>query len=207
MKQGEKETSYVVANRLRAVDVEKFLEVFNSLARPALEGNGATKIRVSQTVIGGADSGLIGVAMYFDSVSASVAALGAGNAAAGPSAREAGVELIGRSLVKIREQRGSDEGAFGSVLMAAGPGVDDATYASNADAFYGAMSSGANGQMLGDMVAGGDRTGLHVAVTWTDDIDALQSAAEAMYSNTEVQKVMQHSGISPVSRSIFKTII
>lgn len=199
--------TYVVANRLRTVDVEKFLEVFNKLARPALEANGATKIRVSQTVIGGAEAGLIGIAMYFDSVSASVVALGAGNDAAGPSAREAGVELVGRSLIKIREQRGSHEGSFGSVLMAAGPGVDDPTYASNSDAFYGAMSSGVNGQMFGDVVAGGDRTGLHVAVTWTDDLDAMQSAAEAMYSNSEIQKVMSNSGISPVSRSIFKTII
>ena len=28
--------TYVVANRLRTVDVEKFLEVFNKLARPAV---------------------------------------------------------------------------------------------------------------------------------------------------------------------------
>ena len=124
--------------------------------------------------------------MYFDSVSASVAAPGAGNAAAGPSAREAGVELVGRSLIKIREQRGSHEGSFGSVLMAAGPGVDDPTYASNSDAFYGAMSSGVNGQMFENVVAGGDRTGLHVAVTWTDDLEAMQSAAEAIYSNSEL---------------------
>ena len=145
--------------------------------------------------------------MYFDSVSASVAAPGAGNAAAGPSAREAGVELVGRSLIKIRERRGRREGPFGSVLMAVGPGVDDATCASNSDAFYGAMSYGVNGQMFENVVAGGDRTGLHVAVTWTDDLEAMQSAAEVIYSNSEIQKVMSNSGISPVSRSIFKTII
>ena len=68
------------------------------------------------------------------------------------------------------------------------------------------MSAGANGQRFGVFSAAGERTGRQVAVTWTDDLDALTQASAAMFSNPDVIDRMAQYETTPVSRSIFRRI-
>ena len=68
------------------------------------------------------------------------------------------------------------------------------------------MSSGATGQNFGQMVAAGVRTGHYVAVTWTDDLDALQAASTAMFADPAIQGLIASQNTAPVSRSLFRRI-
>jgi len=198
--------TYTVANMLRASDLSTFLEIFDRTARPELEAGGCTKIRVSQTIYGGEFAGSITMAADFDSVTTATSAIIAANTKAGPEAREAGVELVSRSLVLNREARGTEDGEFGSLMQVTMLPASPEVYSANADLFWSHMSAGANGQRFGQFVAAGERTGRQVAVTWTDDLDALTQASAAMFNDAEVQQRNAEQEITPVSRSLFRRI-
>ena len=198
--------TYTVATMAAAPDPNEFLEIFNANARPGLESAGGSAIRVSQSVMSGDMTGRLTIAVDFDSISAAFeGSLGAG-AAVRPAAREAGIELMSRSLVLTKEERGATDGAFGSLMQVTGDPIDDATWSTNADTYWAAMSSGATGQKFGQMVAAGVRTGLYVAVTWTDDLDALQAASTAMFADPAIQQLIASQNTAPVSRSLFRRI-
>lgn len=198
--------SYTVANMLRATDLSAFVEIFDRVARPELEAGGCNKIRISQTIYGGEYAGAITMAADFDSVAAATSAQVAANTKAGPEAREAGVTLVSRSLVINREHRGTEDGEFGSLMQVTSLPTSPEEYSANADLFWSHMSAGANGQRFGVFSAAGERTGRQVAVTWTDDLDALTQASAAMFSNPEVIDRMAQYETTPVSRSIFRRI-
>ena len=198
--------TYTVANMLRATDPVAFLEIFNRIARPELEAAGCTKIRISQTIYGGEYAGAITMAADFDSVAAATTGQMAANTKAGPEAREAGVELVSRSLVGTREVRGDQDGEFGSLLQVSMGPVSPDQYSENADLFWSHMTAGSNGQRYGQFIAAGERTGRHVAVTWTDDLDALTQASASMFAHPEVQQRNAQFGITPISRSLFRRL-
>ena len=117
--------TYTVATMAAAPDPNEFLEIFNANARPALESAGGSAIRVSQSVMSGDMTGRLTIAVDFDSISAAFeGSLGAG-AAVRPAAREAGIELMSRSLVLTKEERGATDGAFGSLMQVTGDPIDD----------------------------------------------------------------------------------
>jgi hypothetical protein len=198
--------SYTVANMLRATDLSAFLEVFNRVARPELEAGGCSKIRISQTVYGGELAGAITMAADFDSIATATSAQMAANTKAGPEAREAGVELVSRSLVLNREHRGTEDGEFTLLTQATMLPVTPEEYSANADLFWSHMSAGSNGQRFGVFAAAGERTGRQVGVTWTDDLDALNEANAAMWSNAEVLQRAAQQELTAVSRSISRRI-
>jgi hypothetical protein len=198
--------TYTVANMLRASDPASFVEIFNRVARPELEAGGSTKLRVSQTIFGGEFSGAITMAADFESVSAAAAAVAAANAKAGPEAREAGVELVSRSLVITREQRGEQDGEYGSLLQVTSSPTSAEQMSANADLYWSHMSAGCSGQRFGQMIAAGERTGRQVAITWTEDLDALTQASAAMFAHPEVQQLNARFDVVPVSRSLFRRL-
>ena len=198
--------SFTVATMVRATDVSAFLEIFNRAARPELEAGGCNKIRISQTIYGGEFAGAVTMAFDFDSVTAATVATAAANAKAGPEANEAGVEGLSRSLVMNREHRGTEDGEFGSLMQVTSLPASPEEYSANADLFWSHMSAGANGQRFGVFSAAGERTGRQVAVTWTDDLDALTQASAAMFSNSEVIERMAQFETTPISRSIFRRL-
>ena len=198
--------SYTVANMLRATDLSAFVEIFDRVARPELEAGGCNKIRISQTIYGGEYAGAITMAADFDSVAAATSAQVAANTKAGPEAREAGVTLVSRSLVINREHRGTEDGEFGSLMQVTSLPTSPEEYSANADLFWSHMSAGANGQRFGVFSAAGERTGRQVAVTWTDDLDALTQASAAMFSNPDVIDRMAQYETTPISRSILRRI-
>ncbi len=198
--------TYTVATMAAAPNPTEFLEIFDANARPALEAAGGSTIRVSQSVMSGDMTGRMTIAVDFDSISAAFQGSDAAGTAVRPHAQEAGIQLMSRSLVLTKEERGTTDGAFGSLLQVKGDPIDDATWAANADTYWAAMGSGATGQKFGQMIAAGERTGLYVAVTWTDDLDALQAASTAMFADPEIQKLMASQNTQPVSRSLFRRV-
>ena len=198
--------SYTVANMLRAPDPTLFVEGFNANARPHMESAGASRIRISQTVMGGEQAGVIGVAVEFDSIDSAVAGISAASAAAAPKMRESGIQLISRVLVQTKAERGTPDGPFGSILQVSGDPIDDATWESNADTYWSHMSAGSTGQRFGQMIAACDRTGRYIAVTWTDSLSALQEASTAMFADSSIQQLLANQNSQMISRTMFRQI-
>ena len=116
------------------------------------------------------------------------------------------VNRIDESLVLNREHRGTEDGEFALLTQATMLPVTPEEYSANADLFWSHMSAGANGQRFGVFAAAGERTGRQVGVTWTDDLDALNEANAAMWSNAEVLQRAAQQELTAVSRSISRRI-
>ena len=197
---------YAVVSTLRIPEPGVFIQGFNSKLRSGLESNGATSISFRQFIMGGEMSGSVQLSMTFDEIDDAVAALGNAGPLIPGLIAETGTTVIGRSMAHTRSERGVTTGEYGSVLMTRAAPQDEATHQSNADLFWSKMSSGCNGQRFGLVIAGGERTGVLAALTWTDSLSALQSASDAMFASPDVQQVLVDQQVTMLSKGYFRTL-
>jgi len=109
---------------------------------------------------------------------------------------------LGRSIV----ERGTTDGKYVSMLMIRSDTTDDATAIANTDVSWGNLSAASNGCRWGQVVAGGEFTGMHFMVNWTDSLDLFMIAATANFADPAVKKIMSDYNAQPVARSLSRRL-
>ena len=80
--------------------------------------------------------------------------------------------------------------------------VDDETSASNTATAWENLQVASNGCRWGQVVSGGEFTGMYFMVNWTDSLDAFMEASKANFADPRVQQVMSDSNARPGPRSL-----
>ncbi|MCH2628743.1 MAG: hypothetical protein MKZ75_11830, partial [Acidimicrobiales bacterium] len=76
-----------------------------------------------------------------------------------------------------------------------------------ADDGWAIMGDHVNGIRQGQMIAAGERTGMWVAGTYTDNLDELMAGSAKLFADSNTQQNMARFGNQLVSRSIFRTLV
>ena len=119
-----------------------------------------------------------------------------------------GAQRVGRSLLVVRSERGELSGEYGSALMISSTSqpTEEETQAM-ADEGWAIMGDHVNGIRQGQMIAAGERTGMWVAGTYTDNLDELMAGSAKLFADSNTQQNMARFGNQLVSRSIFRTLV
>ncbi|MDG1265737.1 MAG: hypothetical protein P8O03_05375 [Ilumatobacter sp.] len=200
--------SYVYTVLASIADPDAFGKAGQEWAGERLGSLGATSSNASQIVMGGEMSGLCIVAFEFDTVDAAMAAQSKIYQDADLVAlmRDTQVNVQRRNLFRVQAERGSRDGAFGSVLYMSGMPQDDATMDRNIDMNWKHISNGANGLTWMMSVASGPAPFNATVATWTDSLDSLMSASAANFADPEVLKVMADTKATVLGRLLTRRL-
>ncbi len=196
--------SYGTVLTTRMADVEGFVAAFNDWGRDRVISTGASSVSMSQTMLGGDRAGEVNFAFQWDGIDKAMDTLVALNQddEIMDLYGRCGVTPLRRSLGRTIAEYGSTSGKYTSMLMLSSDPVDDETSASNTETAWGNLQSASNGCRWGQVVAGGEFTGMYFMVNWTDSLDAFMDAAKANFADPRVQQIMSNSNARPGPRSL-----
>ena len=188
----------------RMTDVEGFVADFNDWGRDRVISQGAASVSMSQTMLGGDRAGEVNFAFQWDGIDKAMDTLVTLNQDQEimDSYRRCGVTPLRRSLGRTIVERGTVSGKYSSMLMMSGDPIDDETSASNIDVAWENLQGASNGCRWGQVVAGGEFTGMYFMVNWTDSLDAFMDAAKANFADPRIQEIMSNSNSRPGPRSL-----
>ena len=202
--------TYLVGIQIRAEDSVGFANEFESWTKPLFAELGATSVRLSQTIYGGDTAGEMLAAATFDSIQTAAELEKNMNAdpRVGETMAKTGAQRVGRSLLVGRSERGELSGEYWSALMISSTSqpTEEETQ-KKADDGWAIMGDHVNGIRQGQMIAAGERTGMWVAGTYTDNLDELMAGSAKLFADSNTQQNMARFGNQLVSRSIFRTLV
>ena len=200
--------SYVTAFSCRATDVATFASEAAGHGKEVAMNAGATDVRVMQTVMGGDRAGMINVLFDVPSINAAMDVSAAVNADSKVMdvLKSCGVEMIGRSLMRVAAQRGTTDGTYGTLLMMTGNQIDDARSDSNIGDIWAYLSDVAHGMRLMQAHSAGVAMAPWAIATWTDDLDALAAASATGLQDPKVQANMADANIMMIGRSTSRSL-
>ena len=207
---GRGDMAYLVGIQIRAEDSVGFAKEFEGWTKPLFMDLGATSARLSQTIYGSDQAGMLLAAATFDSIQTAAECEKNMNADSRvkDTMAKVGAQRIGRSLLVVRSERGELAGEYGSGLMISSssqPTEDEVQ--KMADDSWAIMGDHVNGIRQGQMIAAGERTGMWVAGTYTDNLDELMAGSAKLFADPNTQQNMARFGNQLVSRSIFRTLV
>ena len=200
--------SYVSTVLASMGDAQKFGEAGASWAGDRLKSLGAISSSASQIIMGGELSGLVIVAFEFDSID------GAMNGQAGiykdadlvKLMEDTQVKVQRRNLFRVQAERGSRDGAYGTVLYMAGTPAADSEVEANMDLNWSHIQHGANGLTSMLSVASGPAPFMGTVATWADSLDSLMEASSKNFADPEVQQAMADSKMQVLGRVITRRL-
>ena len=207
-KGGVTDMSYSTVLSTRMSDVNTFAAAFNDWGRDRVLSQGPTAVAMSQTMMGGDRAGEVNFSFQWDSIDAAMEGLVSLNndSEIMNLYGRCGVTPLRRSLGRSIVERGTTDGKYVSMLMVRSDATDDATSTANTDVSWGNLSAASNGCRWGQVVAGGEFTGMHFMVNWTDSLDLFMIAATANFADPAVQKIMSDYNVHPVARSLSRRL-
>ncbi len=200
--------SYVSTVLASMGDAQKFGEAGASWAGDRLKSLGAISSSASQIIMGGELSGLVIVAFEFDSID------GAMDGQAGiykdadlvKLIEDTQVKVQRRNLFRVQAERGSRDGAYGTVLYIAGTPAADSVVEANMDLNWSHIQHGANGLTSMLSVASGPAPFMGTVATWADSLDSLMEASSKNFADPEVQQAMADSKMQVLGRVITRRL-
>lgn len=200
--------TYVYSVLANIGDPAGFAQAGEDWAADRLRNLGALHTTASQIIMGGELAGSSVVGFEYESVDAAMAGQAGLYADADIVAmmRDTQVSVIRRNLFKLQAEVGTRTGEFGTILYGAGAPVDDATAQSNLELNWSHMNPGANGIMSLSSIASGPSPFTGTAVTYTDSLDSLLAASEAMFADQDVREMMAKSGTTILGRVITRRL-
>ncbi|MFT5267018.1 MAG: hypothetical protein ACI88C_000440 [Acidimicrobiales bacterium] len=201
--------SYMSVLQCRMADLSSFSEAWNGWAKEFSLSTGATGARLSQTMLGGDQAGMILISFDWESIDAAMTGLAAMNndGRVVDSFKNAGVAVQGRSLMHIDQERGAPEGAYFSAIMMTGSPISPEEQTLDIDRNYGILSHySVNGMRLMQAVAAGEMTGAFLNVTYTNSLDQLMVGSKEVFSNPEMLAQMQKHDIQIHRRSFSRML-
>ena len=181
--------SYGTVLSTRMADVESFVAEFNDWGRDRVISKGASSVSMTQSMLGGARAGAVNFAFQWDGIDKAMDTLVELN-----QDKEimdlygrCGVTPLRRSLGRTISEHGSTSGKYTSMLMLSADPVDDETSASNTAIAWENLQVASNGCRWGQVVSGGEFTGMYFMVNWTDSLDAFMDASKANFADPRVQ--------------------
>jgi len=202
------EMSYVYTVLASIGDAQKFGEAGASWAGDRLKSLGAISSSASQVIMGGELSGLVIVAFEFDSIDAAMT----GQAGLYEDAdlvkmmKDTQVQVQRRNLFRVQAERGSREGAYGTVLYMAGTPAPDSVAEANMDLNWSHIQHGANGLTSMLSVASGPAPFMGTVATWADSLDSLMEASSKNFADPKVQQAMVDSKLQVLGRVITRRL-
>lgn len=204
----DSEMSYVYTVLASIGDAQKFGEAGASWAGDRLKSLGAISSSASQVIMGGELSGLVIVAFEFDSIDAAMT----GQAGLYEDAdlvkmmKDTQVQVQRRNLFRVQAERGSREGAYGTVLYMAGTPAPDSVAEANMDLNWSHIQHGANGLTSMLSVASGPAPFMGTVATWADSLDSLMEASSKNFADPKVQQAMVDSKLQVLGRVITRRL-
>ena len=202
--------TYLVGIQMRAADSAGFASEFESWTKPLFMDLGATSARLSQTIFGSDQAGMLLAAATFDSIQTAAECEKNMNAdpRVGETMARVGAQRVGRSLMVVRTERGELAGEYGSGLIISSssqPTEDEVQKMS--DDGWSIMGDHVNGIRQGQMIAAGERTGMWVAGTYADNLDDLMAGSAKLFADPQTQENMVRFGNQLVSRKLWRTLV
>ena len=113
---------YMSVLQCRIADLSSWTETWNEWGKDFSLSTGATGARMSQTMLGGEQAGIVMISFDWDSIDTAMSGLTAMNneERVVSAFKAAGVVPQGRSLMQIDQERGVPEGSYFSAIMMTG---------------------------------------------------------------------------------------
>ena len=199
--------SYSTVLSTRMADVATFSSAFNDWGRDRVLAQGPSSVSMSQTMLGGDRAGEVNFSFQWSGIDAAMEGVTALNNDSEIMSLYAscGVTPLRRSLARSITERGSTSGKYVSMFMIRADTTDIATAETNVDISWENLKSASNGCRWGQVVAGGEFTGMHFMVNWTDSLDGFMEAASVNLADPEVKKTMSAMNAQPLARSFART--
>tara|TARA_B110000459_G_scaffold187677_1_gene220218 strand:+ start:217 stop:825 length:609 start_codon:yes stop_codon:yes gene_type:complete len=201
--------SYMSVLQCRIADLSSWTEIWNEWGKDFSLSTGATGARMSQTMLGGEQAGIVMISFDWDSIDTAMSGLTAMNneERVVSAFKAAGVVPQGRSLMQIDQERGVPEGSYFSAIMMTGSPIPPGDQAKDMDRNYGILSNySVTGMRLMQAVAAGEMTGSYLNVTYTNSLDQLMVGSKEVFSNPEMLAQMQKHNIQVHRRSISRML-
>ena len=200
--------SYSTVLSTRMADVATFSSAFNDWGRDRVLAQGPSSVSMSQTMLGGDRAGEVNFSFQWSGIDAAMEGVTALNNDSEIMSlyTSCGVTPLRRSLARSITERGSTSGKYVSMFMIRADATDIATAETNIDISWENLKSASNGCRWGQVVAGGELTGMHFMVNWTDSLDGFMEAASVNLADPEVKRTMSAMNAQPLARSFARTL-
>ena len=192
--------SYISSLTLTVADLDKFISDWNDYGKEA-SLRVANDVWASQAIMAGERAGEISVIYHWDSIDAAMDGVVALRNDKGilKTLSDSGSETVRRVLVRVDAERGGRNGKYVTLLTSISDPIAPEAQTVAVDRIWevGARHGG-NGQMWGQVLAGGPMTGTYILATTADSLDTLlEGTAEIMASKEQQEFLANHNAALP----------
>ena len=188
--------SYISSLTLKVADLDKFVSGWNDYGKEA-SLRYASDVWASQAIMAGERAGEISVIYHWDSIDAAMDGVVALRSDDGiiKTLSESGSETVRRVLVRVDAERGGRNGKYVTLLTSISDPIAPEAQTVAVDRIWEVVSRhGGNGQMWGQVLAGGPMTGTYILATTADSLDTLlEGTAEIMASKEQQEFLANHN--------------
>ena len=188
--------SYISSLTLKVADLDKFISDWNDYGKEA-SLRVANDVWASQAIMAGERAGEISVIYHWDSIDAAMDGVVALRNDKGilKTLSDSGSETVRRVLVRVDAERGGRNGKYVTLLTSISDPIAPEAQTVAVDRIWEVVSRrGGNGQMWGQVLAGGPMTGTYILATTADSLDTLlEGTAEIMASKEQQEFLANHN--------------
>ena len=200
--------SYISSLTLKVADLDKFISDWNDYGKEA-SLRVANDVWASQAIMAGERAGEISVLYHWDSIAAAMDGVVALRTDKGilKTLSDSGSETVRRGLVRVDAERGGRNGKYVTLLTSISDPIAPEAQTVAVDRIWEVVSRhGGNGQMWGQVLAGGPMTGTYILATTADSLDTLLAGTAEIMASKEQQEFLANHNAALTGRTMSRRL-